>query len=322
MVVAVPARGSRPRTRPSRLRWLPAVVVLLLLAGACGGGGSSAPSPSGSTVPGTLASARYYLSLGDSLAFGVQKTTAEAAGPSPIPATPFDKGYTNDIAAQLQAQNPGITVTNLGCPGETSSSFLAGPCDYRTKAQGLLHTDYTGSQLSAATLALTRDGGNGGLITLSLGGNDVNALLAQCPTVDPACLSPLITPAAAQLRTNLTRILQQLRSAAPSAIIVLVAPYNPYYALSPQSDALVQPFLQAAVAAAADTHVLLANAFSDFNSGGSPGGPTGTERDRICSLTNFCKNGDIHASDAGYAEMARLILATVRQAGAPGTSSP
>src|SRR5262247_952289 len=80
----------------------------------------------GTTVAVTPASAnnstQYYLALGDSLAFGFQ------------PNGDFTHGYVQQLSAQL----PGLVLVNLGCPGETSTTFVTGGrCPYPNGASQL-----------------------------------------------------------------------------------------------------------------------------------------------------------------------------------------
>ncbi len=61
---------------------------------------------------------QHYLALGDSLAFGFQ------------PNGDFTDGYVNDLFNELHEE--GVKdFTNLGCPGETSSTLISGGiCHY------------------------------------------------------------------------------------------------------------------------------------------------------------------------------------------------
>lgn len=69
-----------------------------------------------------------YLALGDSLAYGLQigKLKVQIAEGAVRPAR-FDTGYVDVLAANLRQSAPGLTVVNLGCPGESTTSFIAGP---------------------------------------------------------------------------------------------------------------------------------------------------------------------------------------------------
>src|SRR3982750_4362576 len=71
-------------------------------------------------APASAAQGRtQYLALGDSLAFGYQPTGV------------FDQGYVQQLYGSLHARQPALTLTNLGCPGETSKTLVAGgKCPY------------------------------------------------------------------------------------------------------------------------------------------------------------------------------------------------
>ena len=56
-----------------------------------------------------------YLALGDSLAFGLQ------------PDVDFSHGYVDDFMSNL-SQHGVRYLANMGCPGETSSTFVNGWC--------------------------------------------------------------------------------------------------------------------------------------------------------------------------------------------------
>src|SRR5215472_9133850 len=58
---------------------------------------------------------KYYLALGDSLAFGYQ------------PNFDFSHGYADYFFSNLKTHGT-TTLANMGCPGETSSTFINGKC--------------------------------------------------------------------------------------------------------------------------------------------------------------------------------------------------
>ena len=66
----------------------------------------------------------YYLALGDSITFGYQAFKAQAN----LPPSAYNTGYVDVFAEQLHRINAGITTVNYGCPGESASSFVTGPC--------------------------------------------------------------------------------------------------------------------------------------------------------------------------------------------------
>src|ERR1035438_9134215 len=72
-----------------------------------------------SVAPADAAHARYYLSLGDSLAQGMQP---DAAGLT----VSTDQGYADQLYAIEKPKIPGLQLVKLGCGGETTASFLSG----------------------------------------------------------------------------------------------------------------------------------------------------------------------------------------------------
>ena len=67
----------------------------------------------------------YYLSLGTSLAAGVQ------ADPVTGESVVTDVSYPSELAEIISQDIPKLCHINLGCPGETAESFIyGGKCDY------------------------------------------------------------------------------------------------------------------------------------------------------------------------------------------------
>src|SRR5919201_1457600 len=62
---------------------------------------------------------RYYLSLGDSLAQGMQPDTAGITRNT-------NQGYADQLYALENRRIPRLKLVKLGCGGETTSSFLTG----------------------------------------------------------------------------------------------------------------------------------------------------------------------------------------------------
>jgi len=149
-----------------------------------------------------------YLALGDSLAFGYNPNE------SPYDTAKFS-GYpdpTNDML--------GDTVTNLSCPGETSSHFidLAGAdhgCGFwRFTAQAPLQYEYSGTQLAAAD-AFLKAHPKTQLITIDMGANDIGALRDSCtasyPTNPVPCFMDGLPATLATLSANLDTIYSHIR---------------------------------------------------------------------------------------------------------------
>ena len=245
----------------------------------------------------------YVLALGDSLTFGFQEAKF-FANPDP---TNFTTGFVDDFARRLTATPPGrdARVVNFGCPGETTSSFLVGPCAYHA-AGFQLHDNFNGPQIEAAEAFLAAHRGRVGPILISLGANDILAVVTACGGVDPQCVGAALPDVLAAAATKYAQALARLRAAAPDAEIIAVALYNPYAVFDAQTNALTN-FLTAGInqdieAIAGSLRIRVADPLIAFDL--TPPQPA-----RLCSLTLFCGAGDIHASDAGYQVIADLMWA-------------
>jgi lysophospholipase L1-like esterase len=280
----------------------------------------AAKSPAkNSSAPKFLPPKAQYLALGDSLAFGYQQAKFDALKPDPDPAA-FNTGYVDDFSVALRQIRRRIKTVNLGCPGETTDSFLGfAPCPY-TAGGGRLHQTYRGSQMSAAITALkakakrkpTAKGNRSGTspVTLDIGANDVLAVFNACNT-NPApyadvqsCLNARAPAAFAHVGQNLGLILDNLRRASKRTEIIVLGLYNPLVVLlGPSSDAFAAQLNSIMAAQAAAHRARFADPLSTFN----PPGPN--ELPTICSLTAICTPlRDIHATDTGYQALANLIF--------------
>src|SRR5215831_10457767 len=106
----------------------------------------------------------YYLALGDSIAYGFQSFKFAAN----LPPEAYNTGYVDVFGAQLRQIRPGITTVNYGCPGESTGSFVVGPCVW-TATGHQLHDVFTGTQLQAALTFLRAHPGEVSPITLTIG---------------------------------------------------------------------------------------------------------------------------------------------------------
>jgi lysophospholipase L1-like esterase len=240
----------------------------------------------------------YYLSLGDSLAFGYQQARFNAQFPAEPP-TAFNTGYTNDFAALLRFSRHNITTVNYGCPGETTTSFINGPCPYPFA----LHNAYSQpSQLATAIAFLRSHPNQVSPITIDLGSNDAtHDLIDVCtePTVFVACVTAHLPALLTKLGTNLGTILAALHAASPRSEIIVLNIYNPLAVFNPLSDQFASLIDSTIHAAATSQGVRVADVFSAFN----PSGPA--EVPTLCLLTAICTAlHDTHPTDAGYAVMA------------------
>jgi len=69
-------------------------------------------------APRTSAQTTYYLSLGDSLAQGVQPRVPRGTNAT------TNQGYVDDLYAMLFSRTPGLQLAKLGCPGETTTTMI------------------------------------------------------------------------------------------------------------------------------------------------------------------------------------------------------
>jgi lysophospholipase L1-like esterase len=257
------------------------------------------PGPGHGTPPPQLS----YLALGDSLAFGYSEAKFEKLFPEENPAD-YDTGYVDDFAKVLKLGDPGLRVINDGCPGETTESFIKGPCEYQLAYP--LHHPYVGgptsSQLSDALAYLGAHPGTVNPITLDIGANDALGVIESTCEKKVECVVKEAPALFAHIAANLGLILTDLRSADPHATIIVLGLYNPFGEKLPGGDALTAQLNEVMSKVAAAVDARFADPLPLFNPPGKLEEPT------ICLLTNMCKTPeDIHPTDLGYAVLAGLI---------------
>jgi lysophospholipase L1-like esterase len=144
----------------------------------------------------------YYLSLGDSLATGVQPIGLEERQ------FRTTEGYADQLLSMARSRLPGLEVVKLGYPGESTTTMIEG---------GL--TSYPhGSQLREAVWFLRDHRDSVAFVTLDVGFNDF-----------PEHTLEAIPHGIASIGQNLPDILDALRSAAGPAIpIVGMNGYDPF----------------------------------------------------------------------------------------------
>lgn len=237
----------------------------------------------------------YYLSLGTSLAAGVQ------ADPETGDSVVTEVSYPSKLADLIGQDIHKLRHVNLGCPGETAESLIfGGKCEYSH-----------GSQLDEAVQFLHAHGKFTSLITIDLGANDVLQCLSGT-VVDPTCLSEKL----AQLQMDLMYVLETLREVAPNVPIVAMNYYNPllvYWTPEDETIAVQTILLQqqlngllegiytayeipfADVASAFMSYDITTDANSNFI-------PDSVEL--LCAWTWMCSESNIHPNEAGYEAIA------------------
>ncbi len=245
-----------------------------------------------------------YLALGDSLAFGYQQAKFNSLYPNENPAA-FNTGYVDDFSRVLRFAERNLQVVNDGCPGETTESFIDGPCQYQLAFP--LHHPYVGgpssSQLSDALAYLHANPGSVNPITIDIGANDALGLIESTCKLEPTCIVREAPALFAHIGSNLGLILADLRGAAPHAKIIVLGLYNPFGPSLTGADQLTAQLNEVMEHVASSVGARFADPLPVFN----PQGPR--EQPTICLLTNFCTPlMDIHPTDLGYAVLAGLVL--------------
>ena len=229
---------------------------------------------------------QHYLALGDSLAYGYQ------------PNGDHTHGYVDDFFTFLRSQ--GVKDhQNLGCPGETSSTFISGgKCPYPSPFSSQLAT-------AVAYLQQQAHAGQVSLVTLDIGANDL------LPDTDPkTCkVSDTFTADLQKLDNNLTKtILPQLHVALKdnhgriTGNLMLLNYYDAFQNVCPNTVKNTQK-LNEHLARDVEGFGTLVNIFEAFGGAAVP-------NPNICNNTWMCSPApgpDIHPTTAGYQVIASAL---------------
>jgi lysophospholipase L1-like esterase len=293
-------------------RLLVLAIMPLAVALACGIPTVSAGSAAASTATSQSAAKQYYLALGDSLAAGYQ------------PNHRGGQGYTNQLDARLRSSHGRVlSLEDLACSGETTWTLIhGGICTYPGESGA-------GAQLQAALDFLRAHRGHVPLITINIGGNDLNPCDGDTSvSAADACGESLIP----EMSRNLTSVLKALRAADPSAVITGLNYYVPYladwlngaggraYAIA--QLAVVRVMNAALAADYKAARAFYANVFSRFKGGDLTGksklpghGTVPVAVALACEWTWMCapapEGGDEHPDKDGYGAIAAAITAVL-----------
>jgi lysophospholipase L1-like esterase len=261
---------------------------------------------------------QYYLSLGDSYAVGYQgdvKTTTH-------------NGFADQLVPLARKKGYSFTLVNQGCGGATTTSMLRQKgCDPRALAPGAANYP-SQTQVQAAVSFIKKHRKQMGLVTVSIGGNDVDVCL---PQADPlTCVANNMKGA----ETNLKSIVRQLRRAGGKSLRIVGTTY-PDVALGAWvrpdvfgSNAMnlatlsltafqryINPGLQKAYKSGGGKFVNVTKAtgaFGPFTTTTlAPYGTVPVPVAKACQLTFFCQSLDIHMKTPGYGIIAKLIAGTL-----------
>jgi lysophospholipase L1-like esterase len=278
------------------------------------------------------ASSRYLLALGDSLAAGYQPADGTASPPID-PSTGYpDQGYPGGYAFDL-ASDRHLTLVDLACPGETTTSMIGKPARAQCAADYQAQFDAS-SQLSAALGFLASHKHQVDLATIDLGANDLEScVVGGAP--DPSCLSNGAATASRELPVILSKLKHALSLDDPGTPLVGMNYYDPFLGLDfrpggakPSAEA----FLSLVVLEAYNKElgvlyqrakVPVANVASAFESASTT--PLTAYGSKIlprnvalvCLWTWMCPiapakySPDIHANTTGYGVIARAFEAVL-----------
>lgn len=289
----------------SRARLAALVVVALAAFALAPGAASAAPRAE-----------QLYVSLGDSYASGYQ--------PGVIPSEDGNtrNGFAYQVPALAASRGYRLNLVNFGCGGATTASIISSKgCPPRALGPG--GRAYPGqSQLAAAEGFLRKNRGKTGLVTVSIGGNDITSCV-RAP--DPVgCVATGVTV----IEKNVSVVAKRLRRAAgPRVRIVGITYPDVILGLWVNGDqasrdlaslsvvafrSLINPALKRAYAKGNARFVDVtkaSGAYTPFDQVTTlqPYGTVPVAVARACELSYFCAQADIHARTDGYALIARLV---------------
>ena len=258
------------RTLPGLLAGATLALTLLPAAGAHARVADAAAPRAGS----------YYLALGDSLTVGYQ----------PDPSVAWTRGWVNRFHDALVRKGE-IALANFGHRGECSDTFIKGgmAADCPTKLVD------SPSQLAEATGLIRDHPGQVRVITVEIGGNDLNGNKQLFFNSTPAQQRAILGKIFPAMAHNWGTIFATLRQTCPSCEIIALNQYNPFPtgALKVDVAPLFTTYTGLLRQASGPARVQIADVYTPF---------VGKEL-----RYTWIAHGDIHANNAGYAAMAAAV---------------
>jgi lysophospholipase L1-like esterase len=300
---------------PSRIMRAAALAVALS-ALAMPAAANAAKKPAKQHKP---AAQQLLVSLGDSYASGYQPPAAgKFAGNT-------TQGFVYQVPPLASKRGWKLNVVNFACGGATTTSILRQKgCPKAALGPGARPYDGT-TQVKAATGFIAKHRAQVGLITISIGGNDVTAC-ARDPTTAVPCVANAIAP----LKRNLGSLVRQVRKAAGPRTRIVGITYpdvilGAYLTPGGQSLAtlsvdafrtIINPALQAEYDTVRATFVDVTRATGAYiplsqTTTLDPYGTVPQAVAKVCTLTWYCAAQDIHARAPGYKLIAELIARTL-----------
>lgn len=294
--------GSQRQSRGWSRVVIAAVISVGVVPLAVTGVVNSSPAGADSTSP------AFYLDLGGSASVGVQPTLVDPRGQLTA------DGYANDLVTYEAARGVPLALTQLGCPGETTTTMLLGGDSCYAAGE---------TQLDEAMSFLLAHNSQTGVVTIDLGFNDLRLCLGH-QTVAPSCANRQLN----QIEQQLPTMIEVLKSAAgPNVTFVGLGHYDPFLADSLQGSlgkfisaninhavGRLNAALQGVYARAGVSMAMVGDAFGSRDVGLVNVAGLGMLRVNVanaCALTWMCQPApmgpNIHPNDAGYAAIAGAI---------------
>jgi len=271
------------------------------------------PSPVAPKVPITFSS--FYLDIGASSSLGFQPTGIKGHN-----GRSTTDGYADDVALMERYVGTSLSIYKTGCQGETLHSYLT------IKPKNHCNSQPT-TQVSKDVAYLQAHLDEPGLITVDIGFNDIRVCLSS-EVVDEACVDRVV--AAVQL--DIPKIVKVLKDASGSHVQIVGLEYNdpflahylngptgPYDANETlvamnRMDSALKTAYQSAGASVADVPSFFRMNDTSIDTLTNVGSWPENVKE-ACTLTWLCNSApfgpDDHPNDAGYALIARAIIAAL-----------
>lgn len=259
---------------------------------------------------------KLYVSLGDSYATGYQPT-GQGKGHN------TRHGFAYQLPGLAKARGYNLKLVNFGCGGATTTSILQSVgCVPQARALG--GPKYpTKTQTAAAAAFLRANRAKLGLITVSIGGNDVTGCLKASDTTK--CVADNVEV----IKRNVKDLVKRLRTAAGNKVPIVGITYPDVvlglYTSGKDSDksladlslfafkALINPGLKESYTSVTKGKFVdittATGAYTPFSQTTTlaPYGTIPVAVAKVCKLTWFCQYRDIHARTNGYKVIAQEI---------------
>lgn len=273
------------------------------------------------SAQGRRAAPQYLVSLGDSYAVGYEPNP-ETGGPG----SGSTAGFVYQTVPLAARRGWKLRVAQFGCGGATTTSILE-QLGCPVPARGPDYKPYEGkTQIAAAEAFLKKNRAKTGLITVSIGGNDVTACAR-----DP---SPIVCVSTVQpkLKANVRTLVQRLRKAAGPKVRIVGTTYpdvilGAWLLGTPEGRSLANlstiAFRSSINPALDIEYRAVRGQFVDVTAATGAYTPLDQTTDvpgigtipiavaKICDLTWYCKWQDIHARASGYKIIADLVARTL-----------